>query len=342
MENQEKKEIWILVQIDEVSKRPLVVTYELLGEGRKLAAHRNHRLSAVVCGNVSEILAEDLFSYGADKVYFLHREKTEFDRLENYLDDLENLIRKHEPEMLFAGSTDAGHEIMARLAVRLQTGLTVDCTSFEIDETDGHLCQIRPAFGGMLMASIKTISSSVQMSMVQANMLKNPERMKGRNGIIIRENIKGKQKYPKITILERRKQKEKACILSQASILIGGGLGIGSKEGFELLEDVAQKLHGCVVGTRAALNAGWISKEQMIGQTGHTAAPELYIACGISGAVQHMAGIKNAKCIIAINNEKNAPVFGYADYGFLGDYKKILPLLLKKIENYEEQINGKK
>lgn len=334
MEKQEKKEIWILLQTDETSKRPLMVTYELLGEGRKLAFQKKQGLSVVVCGNVSEILAEDLFSYGADKVYFLHREKTDVDRIETYLDDLERLIRKYEPEILFAGGTDAGHEIMARLAVRLQTGLTVDCTGFEIDETDGRLCQIRPVFGGMLMASIKTISSSVQMSMIQPNMLECPEKVKGRKGITIREAIKIEQRKPEITILERRKQKEKTCVLSQASVLIGGGLGIGSKDGFEVLGAVAQKLHGHVVGTRAALNAGWISKEQMIGQTGHTAAPELYIACGISGAVQHMAGIKNAKCIIAINKEKNAPIFEYADYGFLGDYKKILPLLLKKIENY--------
>lgn len=333
MENQGSKEIWILIQRAENCKDASVlpVTYELLGEGKRLAEQTKERLCAVVCQKTEHTLADELFSYGADRVYFLNNEEPENYQTELWTDALEFLVKKYNPNIFLAGGTDTGHDLMARLAARLHTGLTVDCTEFKIDTKDGRLCQIRPAFGGALMASIKTLQSEIQMCTVRPGMLKRAEKQEKRTGEIIEENLIVSEENLRTKVVEKKIKTVQTQNISDARIVIGGGMGIGGREGFALLESLAKELQAGVGGTRAAANAGWITHEQMIGQTGKIIAPDLYIACGISGAVQHMSGVQHAKCVIAINNHEDAPIFRCVDYGIVGDYKEILPLLIRKI-----------
>lgn len=334
--DEQGNEVWIFAQRRGAGLHP--ISYELLGEGRRLADQMGKRLGAVLFGNKIREMAEELVSYGADIVYTAEEEFLELYSTDAYAALFSDLIKEKKPSIVLIGGTDLGRDLAPRAAARIKTGLTVDCTDFKIEEATNRLLQIRPAFGSSLMAEIVTKEGYTPMCTVRQGMFKAAPQNRGRVGTIcgIREILPVSAIEAasgiKVRILSSVQEEKGQCALLNAKIVVAGGMGIGSGENFELLNGLAEKLHGALGGTRAALNEGWITHEQMIGQTGTVIAPKLYIACGISGAVQHMLGASGAGCIVAVNNQPDAPIFEYADYGIVADYKEFIPKLLELLK----------
>ncbi|RMG04125.1 MAG: 4Fe-4S dicluster domain-containing protein [Nitrospirae bacterium] len=306
------------------------VAYELLGAGRKLADRRGATLSAVLLGG-SEEDAQSLIHAGADRVY--HADNPLFDTFndEPYVEALYRLIKEHQPEIVLSGATPIGRSFFPRLAARLRTGLTADCTSLEIDDATGNLLQIRPAFGGNIMATILCPSHRPQMATVRPRVMKRLEPDTSRTGEIIKvdtENITSRTR-----VIETVKEESGISVnLQEADVIVSGGRGLGKPEGFAMLEELASLLNGVVGASRAAVDEGWIPYSHQVGQTGKTVCPKIYIACGISGAVQHLVGMQSSDIIIAINKNPEAPIFQIANYGIVGDVYEVVPELIKKIK----------
>jgi len=305
------------------------VAYELLGIGRKLADELETELSAVLLGKSEEI--EELIKWGADKVYYT--DTPEY----NYLDDelysktFINLIKEHKPEILLAGATSIGRSFIPRVAARLRVGLTADCTGLEIDKETGNLLQIRPAFGGNIMATIVSPTSRPQIATVRPRVMKRGEYNPERAGRIIK--IEPLKQTGRVKILERIEDTSFCKVnLQDAKVIVSGGRGLGSPEGFKILRELANLLGGTVGASRAAVDEGWIPYAHQVGQTGKTVCPKLYIACGISGAVQHLVGMQSSDIIVAINKDPNAPIFNVATYGIVGNLNEIVPLIIKKLK----------
>lgn len=311
------------------------IALELLGEGRKLADTLGVELGAVLIGNSVEPLAQDLFAYGADTVYTIEETELEHYRTESYCAAMEKLIRTYKPEIVLIGATNIGRDLGPRLAGRLHTGLTADCTVLDIDTEKRLLNQTRPAFGGNIMATIICPATRPQMATVRPGVMKKAAPDFNRTGKIV------KASYPpdvKVRTMVRDivKETKKVVNLEEAQIIVSGGRGVGGPEGFKLLEEVAAGLGAIVGASRGAVDSGWIPSYHQVGQTGKTVHPKLYIACGISGAIQHLAGMQHSSVIVAINKNPNAPIFKIADYGIVGDLFKVLPALLdtlKEINN---------
>lgn len=306
------------------------VSFELLGAGRRLAAELNTELSAVLFGS-PESDADELIRWGADKVYHCNDEIIKVFNDEPYAKLLSDLIQEHKPDIVLAGATPIGRSFIPRVAARLKTGLTADCTSLDIDKEAGNLLQTRPAFGGNIMATILCPFTRPQMATVRPRVMKRGEYDEKRKGDIIKinaDNIKSRTK-----VVETVKEaSETALNLQEASIIVAGGRGVGGPKGFEILFELAEALGASIAASRAAVDEGWIPYRHQVGQTGKTVGPKLYIACGISGAVQHLVGMQSSDIIIAINKNPEAPIFNIANFGIVGDLFELIPLLTKKIK----------
>src|SRR4030043_1189317 len=322
------KGIWIFVEQRE--GKIASVSYELLGAGRKLADELNVELSAVLFG-ASEREAEELIKWGADKVYFC--EDSIFERFndEPYAKLLSSLIETHRPEIVIAGATPIGRSFIPRVAARVGTGLTADCTSLSIDRETRNLLQVRPAFGGNIMATILCPFRRPQMATVRPRVMKRGEYKEGEKGEII--HIAADNVSSRTRVIDTIKEVSDIAVnLQEADVIVAGGRGLGNTKGFELLKELAELLGGTIGASRAAGEGGWVSYSHQVGQTGKTVCPKIYIACGISGAVQHLVGMQLSEIIIAINKNSEAPIFNIATYGIVGDLYEIVPLLIKKIK----------
>ena len=322
------KGVWVITELREGTIAD--VSLELLGAGRKLADNRATELTAVLFGG-SRDQARSLIHRGADRV--LHAEDKIFDHFndEPYIDLLTDLIKDRNPEIVLTGATPIGRSFFPRVAARLRTGLTADCTSLEIDTETGNLIQIRPAFGGNIMAAILCPNHRPQMATVRPRVMKKLDPDTSRNGEIISIDTGGLRSRTKV-IKSVKEESGTSVNLQEADIIVSGGRGLGRPEGFRMLEELASLLNVVVGATRAAVDEGWISYSHQVGQTGKTVCPKIYIACGISGAVQHLVGMQSSDIIIAINKNPDAPIFSVANYGIVGDAYEVVPILIKQIK----------
>ena len=310
----------------------MAVSVELMGEGKKLAGEIGCKLCAVLCGENVDGLADELFEYGADKVYYANAPELKTYNTDAYTKVIYEAILKYKPEIVLLGATHIGRDLGPCLAVQCGTGLTADCTKLDIDPEDKKLMQTRPAFGGNLMATILCPNHRPQMSTVRPGVMEKPQRVAGAKGELINLSAKFSEKDIRMQVLEVVKGLTEKVSLTDAKIIVSGGAGLGNPEGFELIKKLADRLGGVVGSSRAAVDAGWIDHSHQVGQTGTTVKPDLYIACGISGAIQHLAGMQTSGTIVAINKSEAAPIFEVADYGIVGDLYKVIPAILEELD----------
>ena len=320
--------IWVFGE--QRNNEVLPVVFELLGEGRKLAEELAVPLSVVLMGSNLADKAHTLISYGADNVYTVEDESLETYNDQSYTDIFTQLVNTYKPEIILIGATTYGRSLAPRIASRLNTGLTADCTYLSIDKETGNLMQTRPAFGGNLMATIVCPDRRPQMSTVRPKVMKPIEPDSTRTGEVIRPNVNIPENI-KIKVIDQVQTLCEKVSLTEADIIVAGGRGMGNQN-FELVKELADVLGGAVGATRATVDAGWIDYSHQVGQTGKTVGPKVYFACGISGAVQHLAGMSSSDIIIAINKDADAPIFKVATYGIVGDVLEVLPELIKEFK----------
>ncbi|CCY49740.1 MULTISPECIES: electron transfer flavoprotein subunit alpha/FixB family protein [Peptostreptococcus] len=325
------KDIWVFAEQRQGKITPVVI--ELLGEGRKLADVKGIKLNAILLGKDVENLAQELISYGAEKVYLADDELLENYTTDGYSKVIVDAIGQIKPEIVLVGATNIGRDLAPRIASRLNTGLTADCTKLEIDEEDGKIKQTRPAFGGNIMATIICPDNRPQMSTVRPGVMDKALKDETRTGEVVKLNIDLKESDIRTKVLEIVKSAHEKVSLTDANIIVSAGKGLGTPDGFELIKQLADKLGGVVGSSRAAVDAGWIDRSHQVGQTGVTVKPNVYIACGISGAIQHLAGMKDSDIIVAINKDADAPIFNVADYGIVGDLYKVIPEIIEAIDS---------
>jgi electron transfer flavoprotein alpha subunit len=307
------------------------VSYELLGKGRELADARGSELAAVLLGADLGDAPGELVRHGADTVYVVDHPALRHYLDEPYANAVAALIGKHRPEIVLTGATSVGRSLIPRVAIKARTGLTADCTGLEIDDTDGLLLQTRPAFGGNIMATIVCPRHRPQMATVRHKVMTALPVDAGKEGRIVRETLDPGLFETRTEFVEFVRDLTQTVNIVEADVIVSGGRGIGGPETFELLEKLADVLGGAVGASRAAVDAGWIPYSHQVGQTGKTVQPKLYVACGISGAVQHLAGMQSSDVIVAINKDPDAPIFKVATYGIVGDLKEVVPLLTRKL-----------
>ena len=306
------------------------VTLELLGQGRTLADKLGVELSAVLLGHQVRGLGDKLFEYGADKVYLVDHPALENYTAEPYAEAMSALVRKYKPEALLAGATSIGRGFIARVAIQVNAGLTADCTELDVDVEKRLLLQTRPAFGGNIMACIVCPDHRPQMATVRPKVFAPLAPVPGRTGELIEEALNLKD--PVVRVLETVNAMQNEVNVAGAEFIVTGGRGVGAPENFKLLVDLADALGGAAIGaSRAAVDAGWISSFHQVGQTGKTVRPKIYIACGVSGQIQHLVGMSSSDTIIAINKDPDAPIFGVADIGIVGDLFQVVPALTKAL-----------
>ena len=290
-----------------------------MGVGADLAKARNVELCSLVVGDKVEHLCREAFAYGASKVYLVDDPVFHYYRTESYYKALCYLIEKYKPEIVLIGATGLGRDLAGAVATKLQTGLTADCTGLSIDDK-GFLLQTRPAFGGNIMATILTEYTRPQMSTVRPHVMPMPAKDASRTGAIVREKVPVKEEDIAAKVLEIiGDEKLDSVDVAAADIIVSGGRGMCNTENYKILQELADELGGVVACSRAAVEAGWMPLERQVGQTGKTVRPKIYIACGISGAIQHLVGMQDSDTIIAINRDKQAPIFEVATYGIVGD-----------------------
>jgi electron transfer flavoprotein alpha subunit len=308
------------------------VVYELLNEGKSLASKLNVPLSAVLIGDNIKSKAQDLINRGADRVYVFDDPVFIEFQDDPYAGVLTRLIEKEKPQIILMGATNIGRSFASRVAARINTGLTADCTSLDIDVQTGNLLQTRPAFGGNIMATILTPNHRPQMSTVRHKVFKEAAVEEGRKGEIIENAVDISGLVNRTKFLGFIKDDSASVNISDADIIVSGGRGVGKPEGFELLEELAKLLGGAVGASRAAVDAGWIAYSHQVGQTGRTVAPKIYIACGISGQIQHTVGMSSSDIIIAINKDASCPLMQTATYALEGDLYEIIPNIISEIK----------
>ncbi len=315
------------------------VALELAGEGRKLADTLGVPLTVVVLGHDLDNACAALLEYPIDEVLQVDAPELADYRSEPYSRTFADLIRKHKPEIVLAGATTIGRDFLARVAIELHTGLTADCTGLEIGDVEGQgerlLLQTRPAFGGNIMATIITPNHRPQMATVRHKVMKEiapGEISSGGTGKVTKIAPDGKLLASRTEIVKFVEEIEDTVKITEADIIVSGGRGLGKPENFSYIRDLAKAIGGAVGSSRAAVDAGWIPYSHQVGQTGKTVQPKLYIACGISGAVQHLVGMQSSDTIVAINKDPSAPIFDVATYGLVGDLFEIVPALTREIE----------
>jgi electron transfer flavoprotein alpha subunit len=328
----EYRGVWVYVEHAE--GKPAHVSWELLGAGADLARARKAELSAVVLGDQVSHVCHEAFAYGADKVYLIDSPVFHYYRTEPYYKAVCYLVNKYKPEIVLIGATGEGRDLGGAIATELQTGLTADCTGLSVDEK-GFLLQTRPAFGGNIMATILTERTRPQMSTVRPHVMPVPERDGTRQGTIVRDtfDLNEESVLAKVLqIIDDRRPGAEAIDIAAADIIVSGGRGMQGPENFKILQELADVLGGVVGSSRAAVDAGWMPPERQVGQTGKTVRPKIYVACGISGAIQHLVGMQESNTIIAINRDKQAPIFEVATYGIVGDLFQVVPAMTNYIK----------
>ncbi|MEM3403054.1 MAG: electron transfer flavoprotein subunit alpha/FixB family protein [Nitrososphaeria archaeon] len=304
------------------------ISFELLGKGREIADKLNAELSCVLLGyRVSREQAMELIYYGADQVFLYDNIVFKELNIIPYKHNIVQLVKREKPDIFLFGATHFGRSLAPRVAAALETGLTADCIDLQVDE-NGDLIQIRPAFTGNILAHIKTKTKPV-MSTVRYKVMQMREKDQARKGQIINEATEvPNERGPRII----RKERQAEFNITEAKIIVSGGRGLGTSEGFKLLKELADLLGGVVGASRTPVDEGWIGKEHQVGFSGNTVKPKLYIACGISGSPQHLAGMKESETIIAINTDPSAPIHRTADYSIISDLYQVIPEMIKQIK----------
>ena len=325
MDKNQYKDVWVYIEITE--GKPRNVSLELLGEGRKLADAMGEKLAAVLIGNEVEDIAKEAFAALADQVYLVEAPELAHYNTDGYTAVFVDIINKYKPSVILLGATNDGRDLGPRIACRVGTGLTADCTDLGIDEATGLVAWTRPAFGGNIMATILCPEHRPQMGTIRPSVFKRPVLDYSKSGEVIRV-VSGVQAADiRTKLLEVIRVCTVSCNLEEAEIIVSGGRGMCKPENFALIEELANVLGGSVGASRAAVDAGWRPHMHQVGQTGKTVGAKIYIACGISGAIQHVAGMSSSDIIIAINKDPDAPIFKMADFGIVGDAMEMLPIL---------------
>ncbi len=323
------KGVWVF--IEQTEGEPALVAWELLGVGTELAKTLGVELCSVVIGSKVEELYRESFAYGATKSYLMDAPVFHHYRTEPYCQAICYLTEKYKPEIILVGATGLGRDLAGAVATKLKTGLTADCTGLTIDDK-GFLLQTRPAFGGNIMATILTENTRPQMSTVRPRVMPLPKRDTSLKGDVIRESMTLKEDDFTTMVLEVIKDsKLDAVDVAAADVIVSGGRGMCARENFSILKELADELGGVVGCSRGVVEAGWMPVERQVGQTGKTVRPKLYIACGISGAIQHLVGMQDSDMIVAINQDSQAPIFEVASYGIVGDVLKVVPAITRRI-----------
>ena len=330
MNKDEWKNLWVYIETEENIAKP--VGYELLAPARELANKMEQKLVAVVIGGNVENIANEAIAYGADEVLLV-----EGDEYYNYSTDaygyaLETLVHKYKPSTILLGATHNGRDLGPRVACNLNTGLSADCTIMDYDKENSNVIWTRPTYGGDLMAAILCSGHRPQMGTVRQGIFKKAKKNIDRTGVIIREDIHIAKEDIRLKLIERVKEVAERVELEEAEIIVAAGRGIGSPEGYKIIEDFAKELNGVPAASRAIVDAGWVPYAYQVGQTGKIVSPKLYIACGISGAMQHTMGMSGSDCIVAINKDPDAPIFDVADYGIVGDLFEVIPELIEVLK----------
>lgn len=328
---EEYRGVWVLIEQNDGEVEE--VSLELLGAGRTLADKLNVPLAGVLMGNGVKPLCNVVIEYGADEVYVIDDPILENYRTESYMKGVMVLTEKYKPEIFLYGATPNGKDLASAVATDLNTGLTADTTMLDIDLENRLLEASRPAFGGNIMATILCKKHRPQMATVRAKVMKALEPDSARQGKIIEESIDLKEENMRTKVIEIVKDVTKKASLADAHVIVCGGKGLGDEENFQLLYDLADVIGASVGGTRDVVEAGWLPHELQIGQTGETVTPKIFFSIGVSGAIQHVVGMKNSEVIIAINNDPEAPIFDVATYGIVGDAKEILPKLIEQLKH---------
>jgi len=307
------------------------ISWELLGEGRKLADKLNVKLCGILLGSGIAHKAQEIIERGADEVYVVDEPELAHYLDEPYTNVLVQLINEHKPEIFLCGATTLGRSLISRVAVKIYTGLTADCTGLDIDGKDRLLLQTRPAFGGNIMATIVTPNYRPQMATVRHKVMKEAQATKDRKGRVIAKKFDKKFYASRTRLVSMVEELEQTVNLCEADIIVAGGRGLGCPDNFTLIRELALNIGGALGASRAAVDADWVPYSHQVGQTGKTVCPKIYIACGISGQIQHLIGMQSSEIIIAINKDPDAPIFNVATYGVVGDLFEIVPLLTKRL-----------
>lgn len=324
------KDLWVYMETEE-NGTAKNVGIELLTPAKDMAAKQGGTLTAVVIGSHVDAAVKTAEAYGAERVIVVEGDEYAQYSTDAYCHAMCTLIEKYGPSSLLIGATNDGRDLAPRIACRLKTGLTADCTALDIDEESGNVAWTRPAFGGNLMATILCPDHRPQIGTIRPGVFKKGDPADGR-AKVIREEIHMDKKDIRTRIVELIREMESDKVdLEGAEIIVSGGRGVGGPNGFGPVKELAKALGASVGASRAAVDAGWISHSHQVGQTGKTVAPRLYIACGISGAIQHLAGMSGSDVIVAINKDPDAPIFGAADYGVVGDLFEVLPVLTQEV-----------
>ena len=308
------------------------VTYELLGKARELADKLKVEVACVLLGHNIKEKAQDLIARGADKVYVMDNPKLEHLLEEPYARIVTNLIRKHRPEIFLCPATNMGRSVVSRVAVQLRVGLTADCTGLDVNMDERYLLQTRPAFGGNIMATILSKHHRPQLATVRHKVMKEAAVDPKRKGAIEVVEFDKSFFISRAKVLKVVDEVISTVNIAEANVIVSGGRAMGGAQNFKMLEELAKVLNGAVGASRAAVDEGWMPYSHQVGQTGKTVCPTIYIACGISGQIQHLVGMQSSDVIIAINRDPSAPIFNVANYGIVGDIFEIIPLLTKRLK----------
>ena len=323
------KGVWVFAEQREGELQK--VSLELVGEGRRQADKLGVKLTALLLGDNVAHLADELAKHGADEVLVAEDKNLAHYTTDAYTKVICDLANERKPGILFVGATFIGRDLGPRVAARLNTGLTADCTSIDVEVENGDLLATRPAFGGNLMATIACPDHRPQMATVRPGVFEKVN-TNGADCKIEKVAVQLSDSDVRTKVLETVKTAKDIVDISEAKIIVAGGRGVGSKENFDLVKELAEALGGVVAGSRAAVEKGWVENAYQVGQTGKTVKPTIYVACGISGAIQHVAGMQDSEVIIAINKDETAPIMQVADYGIVGDLKKVIPELIAQVK----------
>ena len=324
------KGVWVFAQQRKSVVAP--VTYELLGKARELADKLKTDVACVLLGHNIKDKAQDLICRGADKVYVVDDPKLEHLLEEPYARIVTNLIRKHRPEILLCPATSIGRSVISRVAVQLRVGLTADCTGLDVNADERYLMQTRPAFGGNIMATILSKHHRPQLATVRHKVMKEAVVDLKRKGVVEVVEFDKSFFISRTKVLNVVDEVISTVNIAEANVIVSGGRAMRGAENFKMLEELAKVLNGAVGASRAAVDEGWMPYSHQVGQTGKTVCPTIYIACGISGQIQHLVGMQSSDVIIAINRDPSAPIFNIANYGIVGDLFEIIPLLTKRLK----------
>ncbi|OPJ55757.1 electron transfer flavoprotein subunit alpha/FixB family protein [Alkalithermobacter paradoxus] len=327
----EYKGVWVFIEQRDGNLQK--VGLELLGKGREIADKLGEELTAILVGHNINDKKEELIYYGADNVIIVEDEKLNIYMTEPYTKVVSTLIKEKKPNVVLIGATAIGRDLAPRIAARVKTGLTADCTSIDVEDESNNILMTRPAFGGNIMATIICPDHRPQMSTVRPGVMQKLEKDESRKGNVEEFSIEINDEDINVEILEVVREEKNKINIEDANVLVSAGRGIGKKENIDKLRELADTLGGVVSGSRAVVDAGWIDKNSQVGQTGKTVRPNLYIACGISGAIQHIAGMEESDFIVAINNNPNAPIFEVADVGIVADANQVVSSLIDNFKN---------